>query len=251
MHKELIFETIPGLVRKNEFLPVCSFVSKNFAGTDNQSLYEENLKKMPADWYYRHNTVRYTFNKQGYRTDEFKNIDWKNSVVIFGCSNAFGVGLDDQEVVSYQLSKLINRPVINMGVGGSSITFNLHNSIILKDGYPTPLAVVQLWPDYTRTVYYNKKDLIPYGSWNIEHNNYMDVWTKDKSHSQIHAMFASKISKTIWKDTSYCEFSFFDETAKILNCKRLKDFDLARDMMHYGPKTHAIAAQKIADKINV
>ena len=252
MHNDLILSTIPGLVKKNKFLPVNALVGKNWSGTDTKELYEQNLKTKPADWYYRNNQVRYTFNKDGYRTDEFKKIDWANSVVVFGCSNAFGVGIDDADTTPAQLSRLINKPVINMGVGGSSMMFNFHNSSILRSNYPTPLAVVQLWPDYSRIAYYEKRNIISHGNWNQdEEDNYWHHWIKDDSHSKVHALFASKISKTLWEDTAYCEFSFFTETAKLLDCGYLENVDEARDIMHHGPKTHAITAQRIANMINL
>ena len=251
MHKRLILSTIPKLVKKNNFLPVNHYASKHFAGTDDKRLYKTNLNIMPDDWYYRHNTVTYTLNKDGYRAPEFKTVDWANSAVIFGCSHAFGVGVDDKDTVAEQLSKLIGKPVINMGVGGTAILYSFHNSSILRDGYPTPLAVVQLWSAHSRAVYYKSRSIISCGAWNAEEDNYMQYWAEDDTHSQIHSVFASKISKHLWQDTKYFEGSFFSDTAELLDCAYLEHVDCARDLRHYGPKTHALVAQQIADNLNV
>ena len=118
----------------------------NFSGTDTKELFEENLKTQPDDWYYRTHEVKYTLNSFGYRTKEFDDIDWKESIVIFGCSNIFGIGVADEHTIPYFLEQLSGRPVINMGMGGSSIQTALHNSIILNDSeYPTPKVIIYAW----------------------------------------------------------------------------------------------------------
>lgn len=248
---DTIFDTIPSIVKKNKFLPIDGVVNKKFSGTDTEDLLKHNLKTQPIDWYYRHASVNYTLNSRGYRTDEFKTIDWANSIVIFGCSNVFGVGVDDQYTMAVQLSKLVNKPVINMGVGGSSITFALHNAIILGAGYPTPFAVVNLWTDHARTVYYHNRRVAAHGSWNLEKNNYSDLWTKEESHGKTHAIFASKTSKLLWKNTKYFEASFFKKTANLLNCKVMEHTPDARDCMHFGNSTHYKSAVTIAENLKL
>jgi hypothetical protein len=70
---------------------------------------------------------------------------------MFGCSFIFGIGVTDEHTVPYFLEKLSGRPVINMGIPGSSIQTSLHNSIILNDSeYPIPKAVVNMFTDLNR-----------------------------------------------------------------------------------------------------
>ena len=254
--------TIPNIIKNNQFLPSW-YIKKyhyNFLALDTEELYNKNLKTKPDDWYYRTSSITYTCNKHGYRTKEFDDIDWANSIVLFGCSNVFGIGVDDEYTISSQLSKLINKPVINMGVGASSITFSLHNAIILRERYSIPLAVVNLWTDYSRTVYYNTNSSHHCGPWNIENNNnnYFKEWIAEDSHAQTHAIFASKTSKLLWKDTKYFECSFFDRTAKLLNCKSIgikgneqTDQDLARDLAHPGIKTCYDTAVMLAEQLQL
>jgi hypothetical protein len=247
--------TIPDLVKQNKFLPPGHGMRlgaiSNFSGTDSEESFEQNLKTQPPDWYYRTYPVRYTLNKHGYRTNEFDEIDWSNSVVIFGCSNVFGVGLDDKDTVSSQLSKIINRPVINMGVGGSSMSHSLHNSIILRNGYSMPKGVVHIWSDFSRTVYYRDSTSYSYGSWNIEPGNYGDNWNEDKHHSMTHALLASITSQILWKDTNYYEASYFEGTDKLLGCDSINYVDYARDLCHPGIKTNHNLAVRLANKLQL
>jgi hypothetical protein len=123
----------------------------NFFDGDNKSLLELNQKRMPDDWIWRTRTVSYNLNSQGYRAVEFDNVDWKNSIIIFGCSFVFGIGIDDDDTCSNQLSKLTDCPVINLGMAGGSPMSAWINSTILRQANVSPKAVIYLWPDSNRT----------------------------------------------------------------------------------------------------
>lgn len=260
MHK-LIFKKLLTHIKQHNFLPASDHVTNRWAGTDVENRYLDNLKTQPSDWYYRTNSVKYTVNSKGYRTREFKKINWSDSVVLFGCSNVFGVGLDDKDTLASQLENIIDRPVINLGQGGTSINYNLHNSVILANGYPSPKAVVMAWPSYSRCVYYKDKDVVNYGPWNLEKNNFMDLWNTEDSNAKINAYMSQTIFRQIWKDrTTIFECSFNYDSSKLLNCQAYRKdnptlndplafYDSARDLMHPGIETVKRAAKDIANNI--
>lgn len=251
MAKQLIFDTIQNRTKKNQFLLTNSFDSEYFSGTDTKELYERSLLEQPNNWFYRNNPVRYTLNSWGYRTKEFKHIDWANSVVLFGDSYVFGIGVDDKETISYQLEQIIGLPVINMGVGGTSMCYSLNNSSILRDGYPTPKAIVHLWTNYDRTTFYHKRTLVTCGAWNVGDFAFTREFTSDVHHGMTNALFIAKISRWLWKDTKYFEASYFEETSKLLKCHYLKTVDKARDLIHAGKDSHLRTAKKIAKELNL
>ena len=116
----------------------------------------------------------YTVNSQGYRCPEFETIDWERSILIFGCSNVFGVGASDEATVSSQLQLLVNRPVINLGQGATGYSFNWMNSTILKECGVRPKAVVYIWPEYSRqSIFnsYNYTEQTTLGHWNLSYPN--------------------------------------------------------------------------------
>jgi hypothetical protein len=256
---DLIWDDLPKKIQKGNFLPgehaQYKFTSWDgeYSGTDTETTYQKNLLKQPKDWYYRDNPINYkkNTNTHGYRTQEFADIDWANSVVIFGCSMVYGVGVHEEDTLSSQLSKLINMPVINMGVGGTSMEYSLYNSIILSNRYPTPKAVVQIWSSYTRATYYNTHHAEHYGSWNMQKNNFIDVSSKDPSHGKVHAVMAQLISKQLWRDTKYYESSFFNETSELLFLKTMPILDYARDMSHPGRLTLERYAKMIKDGLEL
>jgi len=203
-------------------------------------------KFLPVPYKYPKNM--YDLNSESYRTKEFNEIDWANSIVIFGCSNVFGND-DNNDTLSNQLQKMINYPVINMGVCASSMEFSFFNNMILKHNYPTPKAVVNVWTAIERTTYYLKDKIINHGSWN-PNEIYMSAYNETRSHSEVHATMMQLITKQAWiEKTQYYECTFFHSTAKLLKLYQHKCIDRATDNMHPGPKTTHTLATKIREEL--
>jgi hypothetical protein len=245
-----LFKNIKQDIRKSKFLPTDSSPSKYFCEIDSKELLSQNLKTQPESWRYRNKKVTYTINSQKYRTIPFKDINWEESIVLFGCSTVFGVGLSDDETIDFYLNEILGVPVINMGVIGSSINYALHNSVILNQGYPTPKAVVQIWTLIDRCVYYFDNKLISYGAWNTNNDDYFYHWNKHSDNPHVNAIFAQMISRQLWQPkTKYYETTFFDKTATALNCDCLINIDKARDLLHPGYKSAKLMAELIAKNL--
>ena len=230
-----------------------------FCPIDSKELFKQNLKTQPEDWYYRTHPVRYTLNSLGYRTKEFDDIDWKESIVMFGCSFVFGIGVTDECTIPYFLEKLSGRPVINMGIAGSSIQTALHNSIILNDSeYPTPKAVVNMWTELNRYQCYMNNDVSHIGTWR---NSNSEFQTPDNMIP--FNLMNIKMIRNLWKNkTIYYEGVFGFEQQQLVNkldkeiyCEffgcdghRARDHR-ARDLMHYGTVTNLEVAKGIYEKL--
>ena len=91
-----------------------------------------------------------------------------------------------------------------------------------------------------------------FGSWNMEHGNYMDLWNRNNN-SIASALMFREISKQLWIDkTTYYEASLFKSTTEIFNnCDHLSRIDYGRDLMHPGIKTAALIAEQLAEKIKL
>jgi hypothetical protein len=243
-------DNILDLIEKNIFLPSGHLDGNKFAATDSKELFERNLKKQALDWRYRTKDITYTLNSNGYRTDEFDSIDWAEAVVIFGCSIVFGVGITDDETISATLSKILDRPVINMGVCASSVTFATHNALILNRGYPTPKAVVNIWSSIDRSVFYSK-DYVRHAVFEPNEDSFFAQWNKNDCNPQVNALFSQMTNRNLWKDIPYYEASFFEHTANCLDCEYIHSVDGGRDLQHPGHITANIVAQKIAYKLKL
>lgn len=205
----------------------------NYFSTDNYETHQKNLEKKPKDWYYRNHKVNYTLNSYGYRTNEFEDIDWKNSIVLFGCSHMFGEGVDDNDTISANLERLIRVPVINMGMSGTSIQFALHNSLMLYKKYGPPKAVLYGLTGLTRYMFYHKY----YVSNSTRYEGTPEEEKYICDHFIPYNLINLELIKRLWEDKCKCHiFSTFERTSEILKCKRyayIKN-DYGRDCEHFG-----------------
>lgn len=209
---------IPSSFAINDFDIAKPGKNKWFHG-DSKTLFKKNLEIMPIDWYYRTHDVTYTVNSLGYRAPEFDTVDWKNSVVIFGCSHVFGIGVDDNDTISAYLSKILEMPVINLGSGGTGIHFSHHNSLILSQFYPTPLAVIHMWTNFSRMTFYHHNRVLSVGAWNQMESNDYRIWIELEENAETYAYFARMSAKAIWNNRcTYYDFSGDPYTAEILGC---------------------------------
>ena len=259
----------PNIIRSinnNEFIPVPSITVQNFGqplnfeyefdicgswdffGKDDYKSYQSNLNTQSPDWYYKTHNVKYTLNSHGYRTKEFKDIDWSNSIVIFGCSYVFGTGVDDSHTLSSFLEKLYKIPVINMGMGGSSIQFALHNSLMLYKKYGPPKAVIYGMTGMTRYLLYQRNYVQLKLGYEDSPNN------KTVEHLIPYNIVNVELIRNLWRDKcDYYEFTCFPTTAKLLECDLYQPIpdDHARDLSHPGFKSNKLIAQKIYDAFSL
>jgi len=222
---------------------------------DTEELFQTNLKEQSKDWYYRTKKVEYKFNTAGYRTKEFSDINWSKSIVIFGDSSVFGVGTAEEDTISGQIERITGNSVINLGVAGSSSLFVLHNSMLLKDSYPTPKAVVSVWTSAYRLPYYTEDRVMHCGNWNYDRFKVGYYWNENKNNANMHLKLNAMTFREIWMNkTNYYELSLFSNTSSLLKCNFINQIDYARDLRkqksgyyaaHQGKKTNEIIANNI------
>lgn len=226
---------------------------------DNENFLNENLNKMPEDWHYRTKSVEYTLNDLGYRGPNFDTHDWKNSIVVFGCSCVFGVGVSDDETLTSQISKITGRNVINIGVPGGSNQFLLDTSLIMKRKFGNPYSVIVMWTATDRMPYYGDSVMYHIGLWNHsllndddQHRHYkkmFDSFYLETGHENITFYNIVQAMRNIWEDkTKYFEGSYFEPTA---HYGQLPDYfpfsNTGRDLLHPGPNDHKKTAEQLVD----
>jgi hypothetical protein len=241
-----------GITGKIKKLPATT----KFWALDSEELFNKNLEALPEDWRYRTQPVEYCINSLGYRAPEFDQVDWKNSVVMFGCSTTFGDGVNQDDTIPAQLSKIIGRPVINMGAGGSGQMWSLHNAIVLKEYYTTPVAVVNFWPSIYRTTTYNMNGPEKQGPWN--ENSIYQNWIQH-GNAESQAYFTHLLSKNIWHNNAiYYDFTWCDIMSYVTGCDMVPEEsvtkngnykNLARDLCHQGPESLKCIAEHVAKKL--
>jgi hypothetical protein len=233
MFKKIKFGPVEQSIEDGKFLAK-ETPGKNFSyGSDSEEKFLENLKIMPTSWYYRTHTVQYDVNSEGYRTQEFDQIPWAESIVVIGCSNVFGIGLETEHTISSKIGKLLSVPTVNLGAPGTSIGAAFHNNVILKEKYPRPLGVVNLWTHHGRCVHYSTKSK-HFTHSTMEPGDYMDIWNRDAAHSRVNAIIMTKATRLMWGDTAYAQASMYEDTADIIGCDYVVGDNNARDRGHPG-----------------
>ena len=199
----------------------------------------------------------YETNSQGYRCPEFESIDWANSVVVFGCSQTFGISLlDYKDTVSHQLSLLLDCPVINLGMGASGYGYQWINSTILKSYGIVPKAAVYLWPEHSRQIIFYGNDVLSdhcaVGWWSIQPDSDLTnigiASVADKFHGTAMAHYQSESVRTLW-NIPVVQYSWAppvpNEHIKIMNFP----IDFAEDGLHPGLETNKLRASIIANDL--
>ena len=80
----------------------------------------------PQSFHYFYSKKNNIFNGNYFRPRETKEAyNNKKSILIFGCSFAFGAGLNDNEIISSKLSEKTKRNVFNFGICASGISHML------------------------------------------------------------------------------------------------------------------------------
>jgi hypothetical protein len=237
----------PNTGRKSVVTDLGGFIDKAGEDLDSQKMYEDNLKSQPDNWYYRTNKVYYNFNSKGYRAKEFDQIDWNNSIVLFGCSNTLGIGLEESNTIASKIELKTGIPTINMGISGASMFRSFNDSLILAENNYKPKAVVNIWTQHMRTTLYRKRDILNIGLWNQDSAEGLGkLWFKDETNPKVHSLFIKMAAKQVWQTKAkYFECSFFESTANLLSCPVLDIVDSSRDLMHPGIDS----ADKAADNI--
>jgi hypothetical protein len=238
--------------------------STNFSGNDGPVEFARHLETAPPNWHYRTKEVTYTVNASGYRTREWKDIDWKNSIVLLGCSNTFGIGLSDDETISYHLERLSGRPVINLGYPSASNELILNNCTAMLETFGSPYAVAINWSCIDRMRYYNEWAPTDLGLWNSNpgngpkaDDNIAEYWKYsviDETNLLTKSYYLSKTAKVMFMGRSkYVTVSSFKESAHYMRADEWFFIDpnnRARDMIHPGAGDALKIAEYLNNKLN-
>ena len=212
--------------------------------TDSDKNYKKNVKLFGSDWYYFAKDLTYHHNSNGFRTKEFANIDWANSIVVFGDSYTYGEGNLLEDCYTSLLEDMTGIPVINLGIGASGIDRSCWNSLALYENYPKPKALIHLWSSLDR---YSEYDYLK-NEW--LHNTPGRRGFCGRHEWHLRSIFYVKTDRALWRGkVPYIEAGVFEDTVKQLKVDEAKIIDKGRDNMHWGPKSNAKMAEYFSNRL--
>ena len=173
-----------------------------------------------------------------------------------------GVGLDEPDIMSECLSEMFDCPVINLGVGGSSILFNLINTQKLLQANIRPKLVIEIYTGLTRTMLYERKNghVLSIGPvWgksdddiDREYVESLRRWLVLSDSTAIQSTYYMKINSMLWKQMGIPLYvsTYFPDTAAQLKIPGLTvGPDRARDLIHPGRSITKTNAHLIFNQI--
>jgi hypothetical protein len=212
-----------------------------FFSPDTEELFYKNRSVQPLHWPYHNKIISYTTNSYGYRAPEFDTIDWAKTILVFGCSNVFGIGVDDNEHVCSKLSQHLGTSVVNMGIiGGSAMHIWALTTQLIAENI-NPKACVYIWPAPNRVALFESKNKYRcWGPWTTPERGNLGPWMIE-GHGDVYLNLA-KISVTQqWPNSvKLCHYTWNKYAIKIENefdGPLLEWKDRGRDLMHAGPIT--------------
>lgn len=233
-------------------------ISNNWCSTDSPDHFKKSLSETPSDWHYRSKNIEYIVNSSGYRAPEWHSVDWKNSILLIGDSNTFGVGVAEDETISYYLSNMLNKPVINLGYPSASNELILYISSLVFKHFGIPLAVCTMWSGTDRFRIFGKSSPSDVGPWVTTEDK--DVIWENVNLTSLYKLsslneemllgknyFTGLIANNMWQGR--CKLitgSYFEHSAYYTRSDfYVKNDGAARDRLHPGKESHKLTALEI------
>lgn len=215
----------------------------DFLPADTPERLEESKKIAGKDWYYTHNQLTYDLNENGHRSRRINDIDLSNYILFTGCSHTFGIGLELEKIYGHKLAKLLNCDYYNIALPGTGIDVLEYNILMWfgKVKQPPKLLIIQM-PDYTRYCTHNPYSapdfFIESGSWAVDKDEQKMVVDCEST-----GFFAARKLLTYKNidNVATCPIIYLNVSGQAnINGDglKLRKLDLARDLAHYGNKSH-------------
>jgi hypothetical protein len=229
-----------------------------WSGTDSPQNYKDNFNSLEWREKWKDVFIDYKLNSNSYRCKEFDEVDWENSVAIFGDSCVFGMGVPEKDTVSHQLETMIGRPVINLGVAGCSNMYIMYNNMKLLSKHK-PYAVINIWTTPDRATTFTKPrvgetGIKHWGSWNHEDRHYIRFWVREEINYLAHTSLCMETCSLLNKDNIYLQYTpkpHKPDTPKPHKPELKNNFPfyggMARDNLHPDVFTYNLQAKYIKE----
>ena len=212
-------------------------------GTDTKEQYQQNLRKNQSDlqrynWIDR--PITYRFNQFGFRADEFDSPG--SNVLFLGCSHTLGVGLPYESTWTHIVSSELTLKNYNLAIGGTSndTAFRLAHHWI--DQLQPGLTIFLSGPN-SRIELHTPDDLIKDLSIHEEGHdkNFMRQWIGNNVNCNMNYLKNLLAIKQLCNERG---IKFLHE-----ELRNIHPIDKARDLQHYGEKTHSRIAAMFLNRL--
>jgi hypothetical protein len=218
---------------------------------DSKENYQQNISDpvkrnmlQQFGWIDQH--IEYTFNSDGFRTDEF---DGRNNFVTIGCSFTQGVAVNREDTWAQLVSDQLGLSVYNLGISGASADTCYR---IIKYYAPIlkPQFVIFLEPRGNRTELHHNPAQPPHlinwaydaGSWG--NSAYTKTWLSNEANMQLYAEKNRAAIAHVCAQLGIPVVMFNPNDYRDLVADKTQ-LDLGRDLLHPGKLNNRAFAQVV------
>jgi hypothetical protein len=199
--------------------------------------------------------ISYIGNSSGYRTKEWKDINWNNCVLFLGDSATYGHGSAEQNSIPKIVEQLTGLECVNLSIPGAASELLINISCVILNEV-TPKTIVlghpsmpRIWDPISSTG--NLGPWLKYANgFAKESYELYDCWTKVKQRLTHKCTTNSYTLRTLWRHANLIEWAWDEEVAALLEVSYHKYFgygteNLSRDGYHANKNIHTIIAKEI------
>lgn len=239
----------------NDFIGVdVNNATLSFLPGDTQELFNKNCAKKDDSWYYKKIDITYILNENGHRCKSIKNIDLSNYILFTGCSHTMGIGSELEKTYPYIVAQKLGVDYYNLAMPGSGIDVLEYNLITwLSKIHTKPKAVFVQMPDHTRFASFNPfiatDVLVESGTWSEEKSTLeMIINSEDIGFFNARKHFIYQNVNNILQGVPLLKYNVSGQSNSELGIK-MRKYDLARDLSHFGIKSHQLFAEDLSKLI--
>lgn len=233
----------------------------NFESIDTVENYMQKCMVLGDKYEYKDKTLNYTLNSQGYRAKEFTDVDWSNSVLFFGCSWVFGVGVDDSDTLTDIFTQQTGIDAVNLGMPSVSNWFTVKNCEILHQHNVKPKAVVNFMTYPIRhTIFQDNNTQKHIGKWATDRELAMfELFSEDDTSPNYYSAFCKRLIDSYF-ECPVLHYSVDPYNAEFLDLPFLIDIvgsdffwdikNRARDKKHQGRPVNETIIKYIVNDLN-
>ena len=134
--------------------------------------------------FYENLGMRYEENKSSYmRPVEIKNFG-KKPIIIFGCSFAYGHGLERYQTLSYKLAQKTNRTVVNRALQGEGASF-MYKQLSQENSLNEIKDKLQKDPEYLIYVYFCGHEERNFRYLGFDRHSFNETYIMDKNNKLV------------------------------------------------------------------
>lgn len=144
-------------------------------GSDTVHKFLENKKILGNDWRFSSERIMYNFNSEGYRCKEEHDIDKRNFILVLGCSNTVGFGLNEQDTFAFKIAHHLEMDLMNLAIGGASNDFIVKQLVRVLSKYK-PKRVIINWSGIERLSYWDNNNIDLFSPAEIHKNKWTESY---------------------------------------------------------------------------